>query len=282
VPSPQPDTGVLAVHARLPGPPVDRPPIVLVHGAANSARVWTFWQSALSDRGWPSYAIDLRGHGESSPLDLSETVMADYADDVSALSRQLVSRPVLIGWSMGGLAAMMAAATGDALAYVGLGPSLPGRVRDTFLCLRTETFGPDEYGILSGDPNDQPTMPDLDLEERAIALASLGRESRRARDDRKAGIVIAELPCPALIVTGSADAIMPPHIYAGLPWTADFLDAEGASHWGLVLNRRALGTLIPAVTEWIATKTGGRALPQRNSTVGAAARCGSSDRVSRG
>jgi pimeloyl-ACP methyl ester carboxylesterase len=183
---------VLAVHARLPGARANRPPLILVHGAANSSRVWIFWQTEVARLGWSSYAIDLRGHGESGPADLSHTVMADYADDVSALTRQLASRPVLIGWSMGGLATMMAAAVGHALAYVGLAPSLPARVRDTSVSLRTGTFGPEEYGIFSGDPTDQPTMPDLDLEERAIALASLGRESRRARDDRKAGIVITE------------------------------------------------------------------------------------------
>jgi pimeloyl-ACP methyl ester carboxylesterase len=249
---------VLAVHARLPGSRVDRPPIVLVHGAANSSRVWAFWQTELARLGWTSYAVDLRGHGESSPVDLSHTVMADYADDVLALSRQLACRPVLIGWSMGGLAAMLAAAAGDAPAYVGLGPSLPARVRDTSLVLRTGTFGPEEYGILSADPNDQPTMPDLDLEERVIAVASLSRESRRARDDRKAGIVITGLPCPALIVTGSADVIVPRGIYAELPVTADFLEGNGASHWGLVLNRRALASLIPAVLDWVETNTSGQ------------------------
>jgi hypothetical protein len=31
----------------------DRPPVVLVHGAANSASVWTFWKRELSRQGWP-------------------------------------------------------------------------------------------------------------------------------------------------------------------------------------------------------------------------------------
>src|SRR5215831_15923492 len=103
---------MLAVAGVLPAAPGHRPPIVLVHGAANSARVWLFWQRELAARGWSSYAIDLRGHGESTACDLSRVSMVDYAADVSALASDLSPRPVVIGWSMGGLVAMMVAAAG--------------------------------------------------------------------------------------------------------------------------------------------------------------------------
>src|SRR5262252_3522853 len=71
-----------------------RPSVILVHGAANSARVWTFWQGELARRGWSSHAIDLRGHGASAPAELDTTRMADYADDVVALARALREPPV--------------------------------------------------------------------------------------------------------------------------------------------------------------------------------------------
>jgi pimeloyl-ACP methyl ester carboxylesterase len=96
-----------------------------VHGAANAALVWRFWQRELSRHSWAAYALDLRGHGTSDPLDLSRTRMADYAADVGALARQFARRPVLVGWSMGGLVALMVAASGHASACVALAPSLP-------------------------------------------------------------------------------------------------------------------------------------------------------------
>lgn len=249
---------MLTASAVLPETVTDLPPVILVHGAANSAHVWMYWQRDLAAHGYPAYAIDLRGHGRSDPIDLSHTHMQDYAADVRALARQFKRLPVVMGWSMGGLVAMMVAAQGAAVACVGLAPSTPTRRIDPSVVLRTGEFGPEEYGIKSRDPEKQPAMPDLDREERQVALASLCREARPARDERQAGIVIASLPCPLLVVTGTRDTQWPRQRYEGLELSADYLEIEGASHWGLVLNRRALGTAIPAVLHWIA-----RALPQR-------------------
>lgn len=240
----------IAVSTRLPARDVGRPPVILVHGAANSAEVWTFWSDMLAADGWPTYAIDLRGHGASTPLDLSQTSMGDYLADVRGLVGQLRERPVIVGWSMGGLVAIMAAAAGLARACVGLAPSTPTRTVDEGVALRTGTFGPAEYGISSRDPDHQPAMPDLDREERILALGSLGQESRYARDERQRGIVVPSLPCPLLIATGADDRQWPRERYTGLHLPAEHLVAEGASHWGLVLNRRVLATLIPSVTSW--------------------------------
>ena len=232
-------------------PPDLRPPLVLVHGAANSARVWTFWRRELEARGFEVHTPDLRGHGAQAAVDLSDTGMADYAADVVAAARTLPRPPVLVGWSMGGLVAMMAAAATRAVACIGLAPSTPRTVRDPTAPLRVGTFGAETYGITSDDPTAQPSMPDLDLEERRIALASLSRESLLARDERQAGIVIDSLPCPLLIVTGTADRAWPRERYADLMLPATHLSVEGTSHWGLVLSRRALPRLVPDVVRWL-------------------------------
>ena len=177
--------------------------------------------------------------------------MDDYVGDVIALAGQLNDLPVLIGWSMGGLVAMMAAVEGKAAACITLAPSMPARRTDQSVELRYGEFTAEEYGITSRDPKEQPAMPDLDIEERAIALASLGRESRFARDQRKRGIIIESLPCPLLIVTGTLDTQWPGHRYDNLWLKADRLSVEGASHWGLVLNRRSLAKAVPDVLRWL-------------------------------
>ena len=160
---------------------------------------------------------------------------------------------------MGGLVAIMAAEAGLARACVGLAPSTPAETMDEGVALRVGEFGPAEYGITSRDPDDQPAMSDLDREERLVALGSLGQESRYARDERQRGIVVSSLACPLLIVTGTDDRQWPRERYAGLHLPAEHLVMDGTSHWGLVLNRRALATTIPAVLAWIRSQESGGA-----------------------
>lgn len=230
------------------------PPYILVHGAANSNAVWRFWRRELAALGAASYALDLRGHGASAACDLSRTSMRDYADDVRWAIAQAPEPPVLLGWSMGGLAAMLAATGGGVRAVVGLAPSTPAAARDASAPLRTGEFGPEEYGITSNHPADQPAMPDLTLDEREVALASLCRESRYARDERAAGVVIDALPCPLLIVTSTADTQWPRARYDALEIAAEHLSVDGASHWGLVLSRTVVRDLAPRVLAWASNR----------------------------
>jgi hypothetical protein len=53
------------------------------------------------------------------------------------------------------------------------------------------------------------------------------------------------------LVTGTEDKAWPVERYRDLWLKPDHFSIEGASHWGLVLNRRALKTMIPAVLSWI-------------------------------
>ena len=181
---------VTTVHAMSPS---RRPSVLLVHGAANSAPVWKYWQESLARLGWSSHALDLRGHGRS-PGSVDGASMTDYADDVAEAASGLPEAPVVLGWSMGGLVALMFATRGSARACVTLAPSTPAAERDPMVEIRRGTFGTEGYGITSDDPADQPAMPDLDIEERLIALGSASLESRMARDERRAGITIPALP----------------------------------------------------------------------------------------
>lgn len=233
-----------------------RPPVLLIHGAANSASAWKFWQKALGRRGWSSRAISLRGHGKSDG-ELDGATMSDYVNDVTDVASQLRAQPVVMGWSMGGLVALMFAAEGRAKACVALSPTPPAVERNESVRIREGVYGSEVYGIKDLDPAKQPAMPDLDEEERGVALGSLSQESRTARDERKAGIVIESMRCPLLVVTGSEDKVFPQSEYTDVGLEADYMEAEGASHWGLVLNRRILPGLARSVTEWLDEKVGG-------------------------
>lgn len=81
----------------------DRPPLLFVHGMNHGA--WCFrehWMPAAAERGWPSYAVSLRGHGRSGGHDeLRRWKLRDYEHDVMQAIIALPRPPVLVGHSMG-------------------------------------------------------------------------------------------------------------------------------------------------------------------------------------
>lgn len=88
-----------------------RPPAVLVHGLASSARLWDGVASALGEHGHGSVAVDLRGHGESDAPETGYDTATAVADVIAVLEQTTGDRPVLLaGQSWGGNVVLQVAA----------------------------------------------------------------------------------------------------------------------------------------------------------------------------
>ncbi len=85
------------------------PPIVILHGLFGSARNWTSVAKDLAQT-WDVYAVDLRNHGES-PWSAQMDYPAMAGDIIRFLDSQGLDRAHVIGHSMGGKTAMVAALT---------------------------------------------------------------------------------------------------------------------------------------------------------------------------
>ena len=233
------------------------PAVVLIHGAANSSGVWRFWRERLEGQGFPTRALDLRGHGSAPCEDLGRVSMADYVADVQTVVAQLPAPPVLVGWSMGGLVALMYGAIAPTLGVLALGPSTPGPMLESPAAAPPApgVYGPEAYGITDVTVPAQPTMPDLDTEEIGVALASLGPESAFARQERRRGVWFPPrgVTDTILVAAGERDESFPPRACRRVArfLGAEYVELSGASHWGLVLNRRALDAAWPAITAWL-------------------------------
>jgi N-formylmaleamate deformylase len=91
-----------------------RPPVLLLHGLTGSGACWTPLARALEGE-FDVVMPDARGHGDSSAPEHGYRY-DDLASDVVALIRSLgLSRPVLLGHSMGGMTAAVAASRGEGL-----------------------------------------------------------------------------------------------------------------------------------------------------------------------
>jgi pimeloyl-ACP methyl ester carboxylesterase len=95
---------------------ISAPPVLLLHGAGQTRHSWRTTGSTLAAEGWHVVAIDLRGHGDSERSPAGDYRLDDFAADVAEVSQALPTPPVLVGASLGGLAALAAVARGAVLA----------------------------------------------------------------------------------------------------------------------------------------------------------------------
>jgi pimeloyl-ACP methyl ester carboxylesterase len=91
-------------------PGTRRPAFVLVHGMGSNARVWDAAASRLAARHHPTYAVDLRGHGESDAPDEGHDIATAAADLAAVASALGLTGAVVAGHSWGGAVALRLAA----------------------------------------------------------------------------------------------------------------------------------------------------------------------------
>ena len=79
-------------------------PLLFVHGKWHAAWCWAeHFLPYFAEHGYISYALSLRGHGESEGHErLRWTSIADYVADVTQVADLMNTSPVIIGHSMGG------------------------------------------------------------------------------------------------------------------------------------------------------------------------------------
>ncbi len=90
------------------GQPLRQRPLLFVHGMWSDAAVFQHWLKQAEDMGIPAYAIDLRGHGNSTSFKLAEAGIAEYVQDVMDVM-SYIGRCTLVGHSMGALISQIVA-----------------------------------------------------------------------------------------------------------------------------------------------------------------------------
>ena len=102
-----------------------RPPVLFVHGYFATAAVFANWLPYFASRGFPAFAVNLRGRAGSRPgIDLGRATMDDFVEDASLVARHLGS-PAVVGHSMGGLIAQRLAERGIVREAVLISPAPP-------------------------------------------------------------------------------------------------------------------------------------------------------------
>lgn len=239
-----------------------KPPLLLVHGVLTGSWLWSSFAAYFAERGWEAHALNLRGHFTSDLADLAETRMRDYADDIGIATRQLGRLPILVGWGMGALAALLYAQTRPVLGLVLLAPSppaaaLPRRPADHELKAVPPVYDASWWGWLAPLDELRAWMPDMsDAELMKMQELLVGaRESGRARQERMLGVEIdpSLILVPTLVIGAGLDDVIHP---SEARRTADLLGATyeyvpGATHFGLVMGTETWPAVAGSVLGWL-------------------------------
>ncbi|MCO8275353.1 alpha/beta hydrolase [Actinoplanes sp. TRM 88003] len=201
------------------------PLVVLAHGMGDSRESYRFVVPQLVAAGYRVADVDLRGAGESSAVWPSYT-RTDIAGDLIALVRHLGGPAVLVGQSISGGAATVAAAQAPDL-IEGIVEIAPFTRKLSFKLgdLRSKTYrqGMTRLGMMAvlgsvkwwhkyldlAFPGRKPADWAEQLQRNAAMLAEPGRMKALQKMGQTpatdAGAQLANVRCPVLIIEGSLD-----------------------------------------------------------------------------
>ena len=207
----------------------DGPLVVLSPGMGDLRQSYRFLAPQLAQAGYRVATVDMRGHGDSS-LGWPSITRTDVAGDLIALIRHLGGPAVIVGQSLSGGAATIAAAKepGLVVGIVEINPFTLTQKTDLGALLRVRRYrrgglrliGTQLFRSLSQWLSylnvAYPTKP-ADWTEYTATLAAKLREPGRMAEFMKTGKSTpadaqAQLPnvqCPALIIMGAEDPDFP-------------------------------------------------------------------------
>lgn len=218
----------LRFHYRDVGDPA-APAVIVLHGIMGHAREWDTLVTALvaSHR---VIVVDQRGHGLTDWAD--EYTAAAMADDLIAVIERLnLSRPAVIGHSMGGIAAMVAAARRPELiarlVVVDIGPDTVSRDVAAEVAASVRVLGAASYANVdeayaewSANPLARPTLLRHYVEhclrrrlDGRLAWRFDGRGLIALFDgvsERELWDAVDRIACPTLVVRGEHSPLLSP------------------------------------------------------------------------
>lgn len=233
-------------------------PVILLHGFPMNQNVWREFSASISET-TKVFTPDLPGFGQS-PLTADITIDSVAVELINWIKETGISKPVLIGHSLGGYVSLaMAAKAADLFSGLGLFHSTAYADTPEKKESRTKTV---EFirknGVLAFTSNFiQPLFANAD--HPAIALVKnitvqspektviAYTEAMRERPDRQN--ILKELPYPVLLIGGEKDKVVPTESLqkqVGLCRFPDLHILPGVGHMGMFESPSEAAQIIQA------------------------------------
>jgi len=207
--------------------------IILIHGNFVNEKSWAQWKDRYEQKDYTVYVPANPGHdGNPSDLrkrvhpDLAKTGFTDVVDNITQLIDSLPEKPLIIGHSMAGMAAMKLLELGKAAAAVSIDGAPPKNVFPPFATLKAVLpafgfFSSKKYFMGSRGWYDRCFFNTLPDRERANAFDSIAvpesyKVSRELVLNPFSNIDFGKPHEPILFIGGGSDNIFPASLTAKL------------------------------------------------------------------
>jgi pimeloyl-ACP methyl ester carboxylesterase len=229
---------------------------VFVHGAGAGAWEWAIWRRVFIAHGWNTEAYDLLpaegGVARTRLHHYVEQVERWMQRDVENRTHDPSSRTVLIGASLGGLIALLAAQRAEPAALVLVNPLPPAGITPR----PTREDWPDvvPWGSARSFASTRRAMPDADDAACWIAHRRWRDESGAVLREAVRGVAVDAPSCPMLVLASECDADVSPasgRAFAEMN-AAEFRLLHNMNHLTPLLGRAA-HTVAQATVDWCAS-----------------------------
>lgn len=200
--------------------------IVLIHGNFVNNTTWKEWKSRYEQKGYTVYTPANPGHdGNPAELrknvhpDLTKTGFIDVVNNIAQLIDNLPEKPLIVGHSMAGMAALKLIEMRKAAAAVSIDGAPPKNVFPPFTTLKSVLpafgfFSTKDYYMGSRDWYDKCFFNTLPVKERSNAYESIAvpesfKVSRQLVLNSFSNIDFSKPHEPLLFIGGGRDTIFP-------------------------------------------------------------------------
>ncbi|QOG01293.1 carboxylesterase [Flavobacterium sp. MDT1-60] len=246
--------------------------IILIHGNFVNDVTWTNWKSHYEQKGYTVYTPANPGH-EGNPTALRNQVhpaliktgFIDVVDNISKLIDSLPEKPLIIGHSMAGMAAMKLLELGKAAAAVSIDGAPPKNVFPPLQTLKSVLpafgfFSGKDYFMGSREWYDKCFFNTTPSDERGYAFESFAvpesfKVSRELVLNSFSNIDFGKSHEPILFIGGGSDNIFPPSLtttlankYKDKNSRVDLKIFEGKSHF--ICGEKGWDVVADYILDW--------------------------------
>lgn len=242
---------------------VHRPPLLFIHGAFTGSWMWSKYIPHFTSNGWKCYSMNLRSHYKSRVMDMTKISFEDYLEDIKLVIEQIYSdcgmKPIVIGFSLGGILSQKIAETEEPKGLVLIDSSISKEVNEI---APYDSPVENNLGIIMPAPvRDENFSLDESEDDIIFQRKYLSMESSKAmvacgcwiRGVSGVSINSKLITCPTLVIKsvnseeedrrGNAEAVHLNATYAAI-WNS--------THTGLLVGQRYMESVEP-ILDWLKT-----------------------------